>query len=552
MLEVFCYSLIAVILFTPFGFVLTRDTNENLYFFSKELIFGSILLSFIAILINFFFPLNLFVNTIILFVSIIVLIRKRKRYINLKFLKFIILISILLTFLIAESNVYRPDAGLYHLPFIGILNSEKIILGLSNLHFRYGHTSIVQYLSAIYNNLIFKDNGIVFAQAIIACSVIINFSYQIHNYIKTKKYDFHLYLLFFILIFIFYKMNRYSEYGNDAPSHFLFFFLVSEVVLYLNNKNSSLINNIILSLFVIQNKILLLPVVIFNFIGLKFNKIIKFFLEKNFYFLSFLFFIWITKNILITGCAIYPIKESCIKKLNWTNIENINEVAQAGEVWAKGYSDLESEIREKIDYKTFLSNFYWLNAWSKKHLKLINEIMLPYLILCLLIMIIFYFGSKKNYQNKDKNEFYLILVSFLTVLIWFLKAPLFRYGYSTIITFLSLIFASALTTRNINYKKINFTIYILVFLGFFTIISKNLIRITNTQNNYTNYPWPKYFSMTQENNKEIYLNKKLNYKEILVPKSGYCMYVKNICSHYDTINNLRLKKIKGYDSILHQ
>ena len=552
MLEVFCYSLIAVILFTPFGFVLTGDTNENLYFFSKELIFGSILLSFIAILINFFFPLNLFVNTIILFVSIIVLIRKRKRYINLKFLKFIILISILLTFLIAESNVYRPDAGLYHLPFIGILNSEKIILGLSNLHFRYGHTSIVQYLSAIYNNLIFKDNGIVFAQAIIACSVIINFSYQIHNYIKTKKYDFHLYLLFFILIFIFYKMNRYSEYGNDAPSHFLFFFLVSEVVLYLNNKNSSLVNNIILSLFVIQNKILLLPVVIFNFIGIKMNKIIKFFSDKNFYFLSFLFFIWITKNILITGCVIYPIKESCIKKLNWTNIENINEVAQASEAWAKGYSDLESEIREKIDYKVFLNNFYWVNAWSKKHLKLINEIMLPYLILCLLIMTIFYFGSKKSFQKKNKNEFYLILASFLTVLIWFLKAPLFRYGYSTIITFLSLIFASALTTRNINYKKINITIYIIIFLGFFTIISKNLFRITITQNNYTNYPWPKYFSMTQENNKEIYLNKKLNYKEILVPKSGYCMYVKNICSHYDTINNLRLKKIKNYDSILHQ
>ena len=90
MLEIFCYSIIAVILFTPFGFVLTGKTKENLYFFSKELIFGSILLSFIAILINFFFPLNLFINSIILLVSIIVLILKRKRYINLKFLKFII------------------------------------------------------------------------------------------------------------------------------------------------------------------------------------------------------------------------------------------------------------------------------------------------------------------------------------------------------------------------------------------------------------------------------------------------------------------------------
>tara|TARA_B100001250_G_C19776234_1_gene779667 strand:- start:54 stop:1721 length:1668 start_codon:yes stop_codon:yes gene_type:complete len=550
MFEIFCYSFIFVILFTPFGFFLTGDTKINLYLFSKELIFGSILLSFIAILINFFFPLNLFVNTIILLVSIIVLIKKRKRYINLKFLKFVILISILLTFLITESNVYRPDAGLYHLPFIGILNSEKIILGLSNLHFRYGHTSIVQHLSAIYNNLIFKDNGIVFAQAIIASSVIINFSYQVHKYITTKKYSFHLYVLFFILVFIFYKMNRYSEYGNDAPSHFLFFFFVSEVILYLNNKHSSLENNIILSLFVIQNKILLLPVIIFNFIGLKFNNIKKLFLRKNFYFLFFFIFIWITKNILTTGCIIYPIKESCIKNLSWTSIENINHITKESEVWAKGYFDLEPKIKAKTDYEKFLNNFYWVNAWSKKHLKLINEIMLPYLILCLLIILIFYFKSKNNYQKKNRIEYYLISVSFLTVLIWFLKAPLFRYGYSTIITFLSLVFASILSNRDINYKKINFTVKTIIFLGFFIIISKNLVRIINTQNSYANYPWPKYFSMKVGNNKNTYIKKELIYKQILVPeKPGYCMYVKNICNHYGLNENLNIKNLKSYDII---
>ena len=343
-------------------------------------------------------------------------------------------------------------------------------------------------------------------------------------------------------------MNRYSEYGNDAPSHFLFFFLVSEVVLYLNNKKYSLVNNLILSLFVIQNKILLLPVVIFNFIGLKFNKIIKFLLDKNFYFLSILFFIWIFKNILITGCAIYPIKETCVQKLSWTNIENINEVAEASEAWAKAYIDLEPEVREKIDHKKFLNDFYWINAWSKKHLKLINEIMLPYLILCLLIIIIFFHRSKKNFQNKNKNEFYLITVSFLTVLIWFLKAPLFRYGYSTIITFLSLIFASILTTRNINYKKINLTIYIIVFLGFFIIISKNLIRITKNQNNYTNYPWPKYFKMNNDNKPEAYIKKKLNNFEFSIPQSGeYCMYSKSVCTHYGINENLRLNRKKNYN-----
>ena len=38
-------------------------------------------------------------------------------------------------------------------------------------------------------------------------------------------------------------MNRYSEYGNDAPSHFIFFFLVSEL-LTLNKNNTKDLGNI--------------------------------------------------------------------------------------------------------------------------------------------------------------------------------------------------------------------------------------------------------------------------------------------------------------------
>ena len=102
-----------------------------------------------------------------------------------------------MTLILSESNVYRPDAGLYHLPYIGILNSEKIILGLSNLHFRYAHTSILQYFSAASNNIIFGDNGIVFAQALIAVGVITNFLSLINRFLKKKNLDF-IFILFFL------------------------------------------------------------------------------------------------------------------------------------------------------------------------------------------------------------------------------------------------------------------------------------------------------------------------------------------------------------------
>ena len=41
--------------------------------------------------------------------------------------------------------------------FIKILNENKIIIGLTNLHYRFGHTSIFQYISAIHVNFIFKE-----------------------------------------------------------------------------------------------------------------------------------------------------------------------------------------------------------------------------------------------------------------------------------------------------------------------------------------------------------------------------------------------------------
>ena len=124
--------------------------------------------------------------------------------------------------LIIGSNVYRPDAGLYHLPYINILNNEKIIIGLSNLHFRYAHASILQHTSAILNNFVIGINGIVLPSALIFSAILVNFISRTFNLIKLNKYNIEFYFLIFVQIFMFYKMNRYSEYGNDTPSHLLF------------------------------------------------------------------------------------------------------------------------------------------------------------------------------------------------------------------------------------------------------------------------------------------------------------------------------------------
>ena len=156
-------SLLVVILFTPFGLILSNKNQKNLDYFSTQLLYGTVILSFIALSLNFFFPLNKFLNSLILILPIFFLFWKKEIYFKKEFFIFIIFSALIILFLIYKSNVYRPDAGLYHLPYIKILNEEKIIFCLSNLHFRYAHISIIQYLAAISNNIIFGV-GIVFAQ----------------------------------------------------------------------------------------------------------------------------------------------------------------------------------------------------------------------------------------------------------------------------------------------------------------------------------------------------------------------------------------------------
>ena len=555
MFTVILNSLLISLLFTPFGFILTNKNKKNLDYYSTQLLYGLIILTFIALFLNFFLPLGKNLNTLILIIPLIILIKKKEIYFNLKFIIFLLLSTFLISLLILESDVYRPDAGLYHLPYIKILNDEKIIFGLSNLHFRYAHISIMQYLAAISNNLIFGNNGIVFAQALVASAVIINFTYKIYNFNKNKEYSFYFFYLIGSLIFISYKMNRYGEYGNDAPSHFLLFFLISEILSLKEHKAEHICNNFILIAFIIFNKITLLMCLFLGFISLNKLKIIEIFKLKRFYFLLIFTFLWLIKNIIVSGCLLYPVKSLCFENLLWSNLKTVEAVSAENESWTKGWPDyvkIQIQNNEKIiSNKDYSKNFYWLPYWSNGHLNKIIQILLPYLLfLLLLIIFLKIYSNSKNKIFFKKDNLYIIVIMFLACIFWFIKVPVYRYGYSYFISLISLLFAYACMNfsdfKN-NIKKI-FN-YLLIFC-ILILVTKNILRIQKNDNNYNNYPWPKYFSMTEENILADFKVFKIGDIIILEPlMSGYCMYSKNICSQYPS-NELEIKKINGYNILI--
>lgn len=527
MLNLYLHSILAVIIFTPYGLYFCKDKTSDLSLYSSQLIFGIIFTSFIGVFLNFFFPLDKTINTIFLIFSCYILFTHRSIYFTKKFAIFLLISGFIISILIIESHTYRPDAGLYHLPYIKILNEEKIIFGLSNLHFRFGHISIIQYFSAISNNYIFGTNGIVFAPALIAVAVFLNFISHLLKKIKNNEFDLHFFFILGVFIYIFYKMNRYSEYGNDAPAHFLFYYLVSEILILFKKFNiEKLSNGLILSGFIIMNKITLgvasfLPLIFLN--KTRFLALIK--LKRTYFIITFVA-LWLIKNVITSGCIIYPVVKTCFGSLIWTDIKTTEFVSNENEAWTKNWPDTDMDL----SHKEYIKDFRWLKYWVKNYLPKIVNKLLPFIfVLCGLVFYISYKSKLHSTKQYSKKVIVIQAILLFSIIIWFLKVPLMRYGQSFIISFISLTFAIIISKYILRSKFIKIFKTLIIF-GLIVFSAKNFLRISKTNNDYNNYPWPKYLSHS-ENNEPYKLNKIIiNGKAFYKAKNGLCMYSESLCS----------------------
>ena len=477
MLSVFFFSLITNFIYYCAGYSTeSYNIKDNDYDLAiKSLIKGAIILSLVALIINFFFPLSKIINSIIYLLVILFYLNKKKFTINKNAFKIILLSGILTSGLLFYANINRPDAGLYHLPYISILNNEKIILGLSNLHFRFGHISIIQYLSALNNNFLFNEIGVLIPLASLASIFIVYFHNEIFKFYKSEiKINENYFFCFFVLIYIFYKINRYSEFGNDAIAHIGYFYLISYFLKSNLQKFSFVQFNYIflICVFLFMNKntmifSFLLPLILFFMTKNKIN-----IFKKSFFSLaSFFLILWIFKNSLITGCLIYPIKETCFNFL-WFNQTLTNEIGILTEAWSKGWSNNNLSINQN----KFINNFNWFDAWKSVHGKVFINKVLVYLIISF-IFFIFILGKKNTNFDLDKKKIYIsFLISIIGTFFFLFKFPLYRYGYSFLISIIILLFLITLKDF-INHEKIKKSFKYLFVISILIISSKQLVRI---------------------------------------------------------------------------
>lgn len=510
---------------------------------AELIILGFIFLSFLALFLNFFISLNVYLNTFIFFISFIFLFISKNSIDFINVTKKIAIISLIgfVTFLLDHSN--RPDAGLYHLPYISMLNEEKIILGSVNLHFRFGHISSLQYLYAIFNNLILSDNGILIPLTLIFPTISIYFyeELKINHNITLKLFS------IFSLVFILSTMNRYSGFGNDDPAHMIYLlstYNIMKLFIIKNEDPKKIYNKIVLyciNTFLIKQfyvLILVFPLIVFiaNF------KKINLFTKPNI-FSTFFILLWLFKNILISSCVLYPVNLTCIKSLEWSPIGTISDskkVSLSSEAWAKAYPD---RINKSKGYREHISDYEWIKGWMNTHSKVVIKKILPLLIFSILIILFCYATLEYRKKVKTKKIILIIFViNLIFLLFWFFKFPTYRYGAAYLGTSIILSSIIILNRFNIKHNIRKIFTYTLILLCFLLTL-KNFNRIfKNLDTKYIDYPWPKKNSFTSSNKKNTNIPRIQDKEIIYYTASPYtlCMYSKAPCTSF---KNLKLKRI---------
>ena len=529
------------------GFLLRKTliNNNHTSLFEEDALFGFILIGFLTLLLNYLIPLTKLINTSILILIFICGFKLNffKQNIKKLLLNIFYTSSICFIFYI-HSTVNRPDAWLYHLPYSKILNEYKIIIGLVNLEGRFGHISIFQYISSFFYNHFFNNRGLTIPIGLVTTFFFIYCFkfFQLNS--KSKKFSLLSYLIFLILVFSLYSFNRYSGYGNDAQLHIFYFFITIFILKYFLIEKKIIIFKeiLLLSTFIFLIKptflfVLIIPLLIFSNISNKKN----IFKSLAFICSSSLILLWIFKNILVSGCVIYPLKITCMDNLIWT-AKNTSNVSLTTEAWSKGWPDRKNKEIEKEKY---INNFNWVETWSKNHFQIIMKKVIPIFGLILLNYLFLFFAKclKKNQVKSNTHLFFSVFVfNLLMIIIWFLKFPVYRFGISIIFTFiLSVLYFTYI--RFIDFKRLFkfqklFSNILIIF--FIIVISKNFLRISK---DYTNSITPNLEETDKRdfNTIKVFTNKNL-FSHYEVTDNFLCGYSSSPCIN----TNIKVLKTRIY------
>ena len=475
-------------------------------FFAKDkinlgetLVFGFLFIYILVTIIHFIIPISSKVSLI--FYSIFLLYGAK----NFKEISFFLkenfhksfLIAYFLCFLTSITSNLHDDWSLYQLPIIKSMQEFKIVFGLISLNDYFGQGHSFYELMSIFQLPIFANTAIYLLPIIFLMSFIF-FLFSEKKEISNNFIKLFIYFIFLLLLF---RYTRSKEYGTDIVVISLIFMVQIYVFQFLYEKKDDLLlkKTILFIPFTIFLKLYAALITIYIFIFfiiLKkdfFLKILKF---KKLNLLIFaIIFLSLGKNLIVSGCFFYQLKNVCIDKeiAEWSIG---NKAANERHIYTTASSRGWKAYVRSIEHERFVSPQEYLKLSKYTYPKYLAQdkdferFLILIVIIAITLLINLRFFKKKG---KENSLFILIFLFILPVIIWFLKIPHVRFGANAYLSFMCLgILSLYFDLIKINKKYLSY----LLIIGVIFFTSKNFKRIYSEikNNRNVNYPFADYKS----------------------------------------------------------
>jgi len=396
-------------------------------------ILGLFIIGNSLIVLNFIIPLKN--NIVFIFLLALLLINFTKINLNFSLLSvenissYIIIPSILVISI--YSTGWHYDAGFYHLNHQNWIRESNLILGMINIHWTFGMSSIFEYLSSI----LWFDSS--FKLIHFLNIVFIHFFYNfIFDGVMNSKNKIITNSSFLLLIYSI--LDNFGINGGrngflyiqgvtkqDTAVAVLFVFITRSVFVFIkDNKIEKTDISIIflLSLFTLQIKlssVMLVFLVIYFIFNLSIKQ--RFGIKSLVKIAgpSILFSsIWIFKQYLITGCFIYPVNSTCINNFNWYSKNSTKE-----------FESITRNASYSLSYYDYSFSEWYKNFFSIE----INETVFINFFISFLALTIFSF-YKNDYKYSDYGIFLKIFLFIALNTIYLVNyGPTPRYAMGTML-----------------------------------------------------------------------------------------------------------------------
>lgn len=452
-------------------------------------IYGLIFTIFLSQFLNFFIALNNNLLIINLILTLIFFLFNQRLFINnfkLNFKIFSVLILLILSQIYGSG--YSDDLNHYHYSYI--LNTDKynFIWGNSFMNNMFGTSPIWLTTHAYFNFDSSRLQDIHILNGIFLLLILGLFLSEFFS--KTQNNLYKNPFIFSLILFLLIKFTRLKEFGIDRPAILLFCFFIFYYLKYLvfsssKDRNLDFLLLLLIAITIVSIKIIYAPIfILLLIIFLSFKKEI-FLFDKKFLIVYFAAFIFLFKNILGSGCIIFPINFTCVEILSWVNSSGAKELSFLAEYFNKSWTSYEGSL-SKIE---FVKDFNWFSTWFERGKTEILELFATIFFIIILTLISFKIKFKKKLLTKELNLLAnsLILIILFSTLIYFWKNPVIRMNYHVVLSSI-LLFVLYFCEFKIKKKKI--IILPLIITIFFSFnFSKNINRIF--KNNFINDPMSK-------------------------------------------------------------